>query len=87
MHPLPRLAKTAIVKPYFLVGFGNKPDPPNNVFVDRSDSGLDMDSLATISDLEAWSSSLILEPDNPLAHPDNITLDHRGLREGLDFPA
>lgn len=47
----------------------NKPGLPNNVFVDGSNSGLDMDFFATISDLEAWSSSLILEPDNVLAHP------------------
>ncbi|KGO67465.1 Transcription factor, fungi [Penicillium italicum] len=81
---------------------GNKIGPPNNIFVDGSDSGLDMDFLATISDLEAWSSSLILEPDNLLAHPDNFTPDHvvitglgphstssgrGGLHEGIDFPA
>lgn len=43
-----------------LVVAGNKPGPPNTAFVDGSNSGLDMDFLATISDLEAWSSSLIL---------------------------
>ncbi|KAJ5186081.1 Transcription factor [Penicillium cf. griseofulvum] len=85
-----------------LVVTGDKLGPSNNILVAGSDSGLDMDFLATISDLEAWSSSLILESDNFLAHPDNITHDHavitglgahstassgRGLHEGLDFPA
>nr|QWQ58167.1 MacR [Penicillium rubens] len=83
------------------VAAGNKSIPPNSVFVAGSDSGLDMDFLATISDLEAWSSSLILESDNLLARPDNMTPDHavitglgsqstatgrRGLPGGLDFP-
>ncbi|OQE40828.1 hypothetical protein PENCOP_c005G02910 [Penicillium coprophilum] len=81
---------------------GNKPGPPNSVLVAGSDSGLDMDFLATISDLEAWSSSLIMEPDNLLAHPDNVTPNNavisgfsahstasgrRDLHESLDFPA
>ncbi|EKV11526.1 hypothetical protein PDIG_49690 [Penicillium digitatum PHI26] len=80
---------------------GHTPGPPNNGLIDGSDSGLDMDFLATISDLDAWSSSLILEPDNLLALPDNMTPDHavitglrphsptsgrRGPHEGLDFP-
>jgi hypothetical protein len=80
---------------------GNKAAPPNSVFVAGSDSGLDTDFLATISNLEAWSSSLIVESDNLLAHPDNMTPDHavitglgsqgtgsgrRGLPDGLDFP-
>ncbi|CAI7639452.1 unnamed protein product [Penicillium glandicola] len=80
----------------------NKPGPPTNVFVAGSDSGLDMDFLATISDLEAWSSSLLLESDNLLAHSHNLSPDHdvitglgphitpsghHGLPEGLDFPA
>ncbi|KAJ5359813.1 Transcription factor [Penicillium concentricum] len=81
---------------------GEKPGPPNSLLVAGSDSGLDMDFLATISDLEAWSSSLILESDNLLAHSDNITPDHaiitglgahsiatgrRDLHEGFDFQA
>ncbi|CAG7959730.1 unnamed protein product [Penicillium nalgiovense] len=61
---------------------GNKPPPPNSVFVARSDSGLDMDFHATISDLEAWSTSLILESNNLLAHPDNMTPD-RAVITGL----
>ncbi|KAJ5951547.1 Transcription factor [Penicillium vulpinum] len=81
---------------------GHKLAPPNSVLVAESDLGLDMDFLATISDLEAWSSSLILDSDNLLAYLNDITPNHavttgsgprsttsgrRDLHEGLDFTA
>ncbi|GKZ18420.1 hypothetical protein AbraIFM66951_000979 [Aspergillus brasiliensis] len=46
---------------------GLKPGPPSSVFVAESDSGLDLDILASLSDFESWPSSLVL--DDVLAHP------------------
>ena len=47
----------------------SKPRLPNSVFEAESDSGRDTDFHATISDLEAWSSIIILESDDILANP------------------
>ncbi|KAJ5894561.1 hypothetical protein N7495_006252 [Penicillium taxi] len=63
---------------------GSKLGPSNDVLVAENEHGFD---------IETWSSSLIVESDNILAHPDDLASDppvitsvHAGLPEGL-FPA
>lgn len=65
-----------ITGPPPVVAACSKPGLPNSVFESESDSGRDTDFHATISDLEAWSSMIILESDDILANPDNLMTDH-----------
>ncbi|KAJ5160400.1 Transcription factor [Penicillium canariense] len=59
-----------------VVAAGSKPGLRNSVFEAESDSGRNTDFLTTLSDLEAWSSMIILESDDILANPDNLMTDH-----------
>ncbi|RDK39833.1 C6 zinc finger domain protein [Aspergillus phoenicis ATCC 13157] len=55
---------------------GTKHGPPSSVFVADSDGGSDLDILASLSDFETWSSSLVVDPSDILAHPTSMAPHH-----------
>ncbi|PYH88730.1 hypothetical protein BO71DRAFT_413316 [Aspergillus ellipticus CBS 707.79] len=63
---------------------GSKPGPPSNVFVAKSYLGRDLE-LASVADLESWSSSLVLESNDLFAHPDLMPSDY-SVQAALGHP-